>query len=373
MKKMRKGTALLLALLTLALLFAGCGKSASEAALSCGSVSISKETYRYWLATFKYYFVTHYEDLTDTPESWNKDMGNGKTAAQYLEDYTLEYAKTMLGALTLFDQYKLRLESSAVEDVDDTINEMIYYQYNDSKAKFNAALMDTYGITMTDLREALLTEAKGSAVEKYLYGDNGRELPTSEELAAYYRAHYMRAGMIAVNTKFEYIKNIDGSYKFDESGNAMTRDLTEEQKAEKRAEAAGIEERVKAGEDILALTKEFSPEEYETFPDGYYFCPEDYSAYVNAGYTSQFMTSVLTLEDGEIKTYAEDGVIYIVKRLPLIEGAYADKQNESQFKNLKEYVITEKYKEKIAGVTENVTVSDFVRTLKAVDVKKGFI
>ena len=373
MKKMRKGTALFLALCSLILLFAGCGKSASDAALSCGSVSISRETYRYWLATFKYYFVTHYEDLTDTTESWNRDLGDGRTAAEYLEDYTLQYAKTMIGALMLFDEYKLKLDSSAVEEIDDTINEMIYYRYNDSKAAFNAALMDTYGITVTDLREALLIEAKGSAVENYLYGDNGKELPTNEELTAYYNAHYMRAGMVAVNTEFEYIKDLDGNYKFDDSGKAMTTDLNDEQKAEKRALAANIEERVKAGEDILALTKEYAPEEYENYPDGYYFCPEDYTSYVNSGYTSQFMTAILQLKDGEVKTYEEDGMIYIVKRLPLIDGAYADKQNETQFRNLQEYVITEKYKAKIAELIEDVTVSDYVRSLKAVDIKKGFI
>ena len=78
-KKIFQTVALILSLCALLLCLPCCSSQKSKAVLELDGVTIGADVYRYWLSSFKYYFDTHYEDIEDTAECWNKEMEDGTT------------------------------------------------------------------------------------------------------------------------------------------------------------------------------------------------------------------------------------------------------------------------------------------------------
>ncbi|MBQ8912050.1 MAG: hypothetical protein IJY89_05725, partial [Clostridia bacterium] len=204
-KRCVRVVSLLLAVVALLFCAPACSSEKTKAVMELDGVTIGADVYRYWLSTFKYYFDTQYKDIEDTIECWNKEMEDGTTIGEYVEDYTLQYAKSVLCALKLYKQYDLKLSDSVIETIDGTIADLVKYQYGDSKSAFNNALMSTYGMDMKGLRRAFLMEAKVDAVESYLFSEGGKEAPTAEELDAFYKEHYMRISIIMINTSYELV------------------------------------------------------------------------------------------------------------------------------------------------------------------------
>lgn len=373
MKSFKKCTSILLIILAVFPLFTGC--SGGQAALEYDDVTISKGIYRYWLSSFKYYFTTQFEDVTDTPESWNKTIEDDVTVGEYVERYTLEYAKSMICSLALYKKYKLSLPDETTDTIDDNINEIIRYQYGDSRSKFSAALQDTYGIGIKELRNAFLIEAKVSVLEEYLFGENGIEKPTDSELNEFYQKNYARYQVIMVKTEFDYVYDEDGKLTFDSSGNPVTKAYTDEQKAAKAALIEEVWQKASSGEDFAELAKKYDELTLkdEDAVAGYTFSVNDYDTIVGYGYSAESLSKALKLKDGEIDRYAEKNAVYIVKRVPLIAGAYKNAEEDSILSSIQDHAITDKYNTMLNDMMDDIEINDYVNSLKTVDVKIGII
>ncbi len=93
-------------------------------------------------------------------------------------------------------------------------------------------------------------------------------------------------------------------------------DATDEQKAEKQAQADEIFARAQAGEDFDKMVSEFSEDPgSETNPDGYYFSDGEM--------VPEFQATVDSLQPGEIGMCTSDYGIHIIKRYDLEEGSDA--------------------------------------------------
>ena len=373
MKIAKRALILILAAILLLPSFAGCSKTKEKIVLSFGNVKITADVYRYWLSSFKYYFVSRYEDIDDTVECWRRDLGNGQTVGEYVEDYTLQYAKSVLCSLKLFNDYKLKLPKEATEEIDDSISEIIRYQFNDSKAEFNSALMETYGIGINMLREAFIYEAKVDFLEQYLFGEKGIAVPTAEETDAYYKANYVRVGMIVLNISSVPETDLEGNPVLDGSGNPVTRPLTDGELAEKEQAATELLEKLKGGEDIFALSKEYGDQDLSDRQNGYYFARDERASLVASGYDRDLVDGIFTLNAGESASYRTEEAIVLIQSLPLADGAYKSEEDSDQFSSLNDYVISDKYEKMMKEMWDGIVVDDYVYTLKAEDVKKGFI
>ncbi len=372
MKNLLKFTAMLLAVILVVPAFSGCS-SKNFTVLEYKGVEITSDIYRYWLSSFKYYFVSQYEDITDTAECWNRDAGNGLTVGEYVEEYTLQYAKSVVCALSLFEKYKLKLDKTVEEGIDASINEIVRYQFNDSKAEFNAALMNTYGISAKNLRKAFILEAKVDTVESYLFGENGTQAPTGSEIDDFYTKYYLRVGVIMVNISFEYVLDEKGNYTYDDSGKIKIKEYTEEESGAKKKKAEEAFTKAQGGEEFFKLVSEFDDMKAKDAPNGFYFCPQDYESLVAKGYDGDILKEIMKLEENGVAKYPLDGGEVVVKRLPLLEKAYESAADKTKLEGLKNHLITEKYDTMLKDMWEDIKVDDYVYSLKTVDVKKGFI
>ena len=372
-KRCVRVVSLLLAVVALLFCAPACSSEKTKAVMELDGVTIGADVYRYWLSTFKYYFDTQYKDIEDTIECWNKEMEDGTTIGEYVEDYTLQYAKSVLCALKLYKQYDLKLSDSVIETIDGTIADLVKYQYGDSKSAFNNALMSTYGMDMKGLRRAFLMEAKVDAVESYLFSEGGKEAPTAEELDAFYKEHYMRISIIMINTSYELVTDDKGVPLYDKNGKPVTKEYNEEEIAAKKAKADEAEKMAKENADFAELLKKYNELNVEDRPNGFYLTSHDYEGLVMNGYNSEALTKVLEMKEGDVYRYDDKESIVIVKRLPLIEKAYTSKDDATQFEDMKGYLITEKYNAILTDMWDDIVIDEYVHTLKTVDVKKGFI
>lgn len=374
---MKKGflqtVAMLLALTAILLCLPCCSSEKTKAVLELDGVTVGADVYRYWLSTFKYYFVTNYEDIEDTAESWNRELDDGTTVGEYVEAYTLQYAKSVVCALKLFKQYKLKLPDSTITSIDEQLDELVKYQYGDSKSAFNSALMATYGMDMKGLRRAFIMEAKVDMVESYLYGNGGKEAPTDEERNTFYKENYIRINVIMINTAYELDLGENGIPQYDENGEPKIREYTEEEIAAKKAKADEAQKLAEQGEDFNDLVKKYTELDIEDRPNGFYISSKDYEMLVKSGYDSTSLTAVLDLKEGGVYRHEDEESVVIVKRLPLLDKAYASKTDADQFEAMNGYLITEKYNALLSSMWDDIVIDEYVHTLKTVNVKKGFI
>ena len=374
---MKKGflqtVAMLLALTAILLCLPCCSSEKTKAVLELDGVTVGADVYRYWLSTFKYYFVTNYEDIEDTAESWNRELDDGTTVGEYVEAYTLQYAKSVVCALKLFKQYKLKLPDSTINSIDEQLDELVKYQYGDSKSAFNSALMSTYGMDVKGLRRAFIMEAKVDMVESYLYGNGGKEAPTDEERNTFYKENYIRINVIMINTAYELDLGENGIPQYDENGEPKIREYTEEEIAAKKAKADEAQKLAEQGEDFNDLVKKYTELDIEDRPNGFYISSKDYEMLVKSGYDSASLTAVLDLKEGGVYRHEDEESVVIVKRLPLLDKAYASKTDADQFEAMDGYLITEKYNALLSSMWDDIVIDEYVHTLKTVNVKKGFI
>ncbi|MBP3321602.1 MAG: hypothetical protein J6M12_04545 [Clostridia bacterium] len=371
--KLLQIVAMVLAISALICFLPGCSSEKTKAVMELDGVTIGADIYRYWLSTFKYYFDTNYEDIEDTVECWNREMDDGLTIGEYVEEYTLQYAKSVLCALKLYKQYKLKLPDSVIDSIGDQLDELIKYQYGDSKSAFNSALMSTYGIDVKGLRRAFIMEAKVDMVESYLYGTGGKEAPTDSERDAFFKANYIRVNVIMINTSYELVLNDEGMPIYDENKQPIIKEYNEQEIAEKKAKADEAQKKAENGEDFSALVKEYTELNIDDRPNGFYICNKDYEDLVMSGYDSKSLSAVLDLKEGGVYRHEDEESVVIVKRLALLEKAYSSKDDKDQFDTLDTHLITEKYNTLLSSMWDDIEIDEYVYTLKTVNVKKGFI
>ena len=79
------------------------------------------------------------------------------------------------------------------------------------------------------------------------------------------------------------------------------------------------------------------------------------------------------MKEGGVYRHEDEESVVIVKRLPLLDKAYASKTDADQFEAMDGYLITEKYNALLSSMWDDIVIDEYVHTLKTVNVKKGFI
>lgn len=368
---MRKGRILrlLTVLMTLTLLataFSGCSSGKSVMLVEeggnlpkgYGKYTLTEGMYRYWMVSWKDYYIKNYSDVQDTPEFWNAMANEEMTNEEYLTDEIRTRILYYYVAQPLFDELGLKKDSYR-DQVDEYLEGMLA-QY-DSKADCNRALYAKYGIDLSELEQVYTFEARYQAVYDYLYGSKGVDSATPDEVDAYYQANYVRVKYVLLLKNQKYRVNEDGTRVTGTDGHYILDDLTDEEKAKVQSTAETVLAELKAGTphegyaDSMDYYVETYMEEYyenvlTNYPNGFYITPDEYALH-----TATLTEAAMEMEIGEISLVENEDCYFIVKKYPLIDQAYDTDADVIQFTNLTSYCNSEKFVKYFSRLAEGVT------------------
>lgn len=325
-----------------------------------GNYTLTEGMYRYWMISWKDYYIQYYSDVEDTPEYWNAMATEELTNEEYLTANIQTRILYYYVAQPLFDELGLKknlYKDSVKEDLDAMI--AMY----DSKADCNKALDEKYGIKLSELERVYTFEKRYQAVFDYLYGSSGVERATSAEIDAYYQNYYSRVKYVLFLKNQKYRVDEDGKRVTDSKGYYILDDLTDEEKAEVKALAEKVRDELSAGvtyekysDPMDYYVNEYMEQYYEdvlsTYPNGFYITADEYALH-----TVTVTEAALAMEIGEISLVENEDCYFVIKKYDLIDGAYNSATDSAQFTNLESYAGSEKFVKYFSKLTEDITFS----------------
>ena len=344
-------------------LLASCTGDSSEVVISAkdtASADITANMYNYWASTSKANFMYSYTDIEDTEEFWQSEYEDGKTYAQYLDALVLEDIKTTSVCLSLYNEYRLSLPDSVKDSIDSKINEYLTEYANGNKNTLNSAL-SKYGANMEILRAVKEAEAKRALVYEYLFGEGGEKELDDAGLEDYYQSNYFHFQIIYINNKFEYVLDENGNYTTNTDGTYVTRALSGDALEKKNNAIKDAREKIDAGEDFAKVYNEYS--EQKSYENGYYFTAGD--SYSNAIFY-KLIADIASVKENETIVSEYDSGTYIMKRLPLDEGAWKQTNNKDFFETFETLAANAAFRTYTATLFDRLTVNDSLISIYSV-------
>ena len=215
MKNLKKFTAAVLAAAMLAV-FAGCGDQSWS--YKTDTVSLSAGTYIYNLLNAYYEAYDLVESPDEAKDILNEEVtdsdDNTKTVEQYSYDKADESTRKMIAVEDFFNTYGLELEQTEYDSALSYTTQL----WNNIRLQF-----EKYGISQDsfDYCYAEYTVKSGQVFE-YLYGKDGDEYVTDEELTDYYKNKYEGYAYFTLSMA-----------DMDEEGNSVAKSDEEFEKAQK--------------------------------------------------------------------------------------------------------------------------------------------
>ena len=391
MKKIAiKCISLLLTLVMLTGCFASCS-SLGNPLLKLEKTELSENIYMLFLSRLKGNLASavNYGKEALYDSFWDTIVSNdGTTRDEAYKAQILEECKYYVAALALFDELKLKLPASYVDEIEVTLNDLVVGDADGSKAAFNSLLLQ-YGANYNVLKEAYLIEAKLAYLNDYLFGAGGSKI-SAELIEEYYQANYVRfkhvffytytpvyetdsegndiyfsdlqAKKVAYDTSAykrrdeagKEVKDEDGNIVYetvdgkiaydkkngqrlpvyDASGKVVTREFTKDELIEVSDHATLIMEELEGKEGNYTLfdsyVEKYSEDEGSLkYANGFYMTAD-------ANYESpEVLSAVLEMKNGEIRKVYSDYGIHIVMRYELDKNGYAKTENSDFFVNAK--------------------------------------
>ena len=353
-------TALLLALIQLV----SCS-SLGTPVMTLGKTEITGSMIEFWMSRYKAQFEYSYGQslktaygLSSVDSIWKVKVkdDSAETYDDMFSSYIFDNAKTYLCALYLFDQFGLKLPDSTVKKTDETINEYVTNLADGSKSEFNAILA-AYGINMKILRELYLADEKVSYLREYLFGSNGTEPITTQQIEDYYQKNYVRMKQICVFINQRPKQNEDGTYVTDSSGKTQYTTMTADENAAARTKIEEALAKIDGGEDFEKALSEYDENKADDgYKNGIYMSAE--SSFGNDEDLQKIYETLCEMKVGEGRELELSNSLHIIKKYELDTGAYAKAENSDFFlfndgtgsyQTLQQYVKTPLFLDYIKG------------------------
>lgn len=336
-------------------------KMFGDYAMQIGSVTMEEETFAYYMSCYRPYWIYSFGE-DDTEEFWNSES-NGVTVADYLQDVTMTAIKSKLVAEYLFDEYHLTLTDAKKKEAQSMIDGLLLGIGGEEEFEKDE-LMKELGLTVDDMYDIFLANAKAEAVQDYLYGETGKEIVTAEDRNAYYNENYCRYKQIYI-MDVDFVRDENGKIKFDKDGYAVTEPISDERWDEKFSLAQSLLERAENGEDFDDLLIEHTEElSFDKYPYGHYFNKLTTS---QDNYFPDILNAVTDMEIGEYRLIKSDYGLHLISRIELDGEGYEHTENTDDFVNFDELVEEEKYKNKLMSYYDKIAVNDKVVSKYPID------
>ena len=203
MKVYIKRIASALLVLTLLLLCCSACSAKGKTLLSINKdgkkATFSANHYQLLLSRLKGAFVSYgYSNesgaAADSEKFWNvQDTFDGQTLQtwdDYYREQVLNDCRTYTVAVWLFETNGLKLSKTALDAIQQDMEDLINDYGSGSKTRLNAVLSD-YGVNYDLLKDFYTVDAKVDALKEFLYGSNASGLGTNVK-DQYLNDHYLR-------------------------------------------------------------------------------------------------------------------------------------------------------------------------------------
>lgn len=348
MKKIRTTAILLLICMTVSI-FVGCAKI--ETAMEYKGEKISLNLYSYWMSQNKSRYVT---SENDTDEYWATKYSNGETYEQKMREIVDFNVKVNLVCQKLFKDMGLELNAEDVKELETGISDLL--KAYGSKSELNKFL-SKYNINYGMLSDIYKIELMTATVYDTLYAKNGERYINDQELENYFKENYVQADMIILYTPVEYVRNDKGEIEYDEAtGNAKTRELTEEEIAAKKALAEDIVKKLDNGESFEDLKNQYNEDANgKTYTEGYFISTNDLSVY-----GPSIVAAAAGIKVDEYKMVEDGSSICIMKRKELNTKAYLLENYKDMLGSLRDYCQQSDFNTYMFELIKDVVVYDEV-------------
>ncbi|MBE6593826.1 MAG: hypothetical protein E7642_07545 [Ruminococcaceae bacterium] len=382
---MKKIVALLMAMLVFAACLAGCASKTGTPMMTLKKTELTENVFSLYLSRTKGTLCSAYvygaDALNDTfwDTKWDAE---GKTYNEHYTDLVLQSAKNTLAALHVFEEKKLKLPKSTLEEIDKDLEELMEQDAGGSRAEFDSILAE-YGANYDVLREAYVIEAKVNYLMDTLLGADG-SLMGKEWINEYYEENYARfkqvffytsklvyetdedgqeiyytsSGKIAYDTSAkpktnaagEAVKDANGDpiylredgkvayditkgvrrQKKDADGNPLREDLKGEELQAVLNQSKTLYQETMAGDTVgfEELIEEYNEDEaMAKYPNGYYMTAD-------TRYDSpEVVKKLFEIQVGEVAWVRSDYGVHIIMRYELEKDGYDLETNQDFFKN----------------------------------------
>lgn len=305
-----------------------CAGSVGGTAMSLGNVKITGSMLGFWLSRYKATFLYYYGNslktaygLSDVNDIWTvKEEISGKTYDEVFTEYVLDNARTYLCALYLFDQFDLKLPDETVKKVDENIEDLKENYGGGSKSELNVQLAP-YGVNYKTLREIYLIDEKVDVLKEYLYGSNGIEKITAQDMEDYYQENYVRMRQVCVFINSRPKMDENGNYVTDKDGYTEYEDMTASETQEARARADDALAKLKAGVDFASVSAAFDENKADDiYTNGIYMSAE--SSLGDDKNLQTLYNALCEMKVGEIRMVELENSLNIIEKMELDAGAY---------------------------------------------------
>ena len=284
------------------------------------------EVASYFATQYKYAFMSSLSasgvaGVEDTLGFWRKDSGNGKSYGDILEEGLREYIGQVLVTNYLYDRYT-SMTSDERELIATAIEETLTYKADGKKDVFNEAVKE-FGFSYNSYKNAVKMSYKSAVAQTIVCGDGGENLKGESELVADYLEEFSHVKLLFVRTETAFVLDSEGNRLLNSDGTYETRELNDEEKAERQAlidEIRGYIDAIGTGEAEMGATMfdyylehndDGDPEAHE---HGYYLHPDsDFSKAFEEEFEN-IMKTAYELSVGEFgEAEVEFGTCFIYK------------------------------------------------------------
>ena len=318
---------------------------------SFGGVYIDEGVASFLAATFKYqYLVALGEEAFDSELFWGREMENGKTYGDMLNEECENYIRGILVGAYLYNMVK-SLSATEREYLDTNTREVLEYRASSSVARFNEMSAEM-GFDYDDFCVGTELIYKAVAAKNVLYGTNGSELKAGGyfgDTNTYYST-FSRVRMLIIRTEEDFVIE-NGEVVRDSGGQYKTYTLSATDKVNRQNDIDEIRrliEGLNQDKDEQISSYYFSQmiEKYNPYDDfknsGYYFGNmSEYTAgfatevdEINGfdkGLGEKVIEKSMSLSAEEYGEVEYSGGIIFIYKMPLDEYAYLNPDYEVFF------------------------------------------
>ena len=318
-------------------------------------LSYTKTTflYNYYASMYQTYGMSLPEDistLTDIPDLWTQELGDGVTYGDLVKVQAEEIIKQMLAVVAYCKENDLTLSKEQINNIDLGIKEIISGYYGNSKAALNSALLK-FNIDDGIFKEIKQYESLSGVFGKDLFDSvTGKRKITDDMINSVYQETCARV-------KHILILYSPGTY--DEEN--KPEQYSEEELAARKAKVEDIYNRIAAGEDFENFLGESEDPGTQAYPDGY-------TVSETTSFVPEFIEGAFDMKIGEVRKVESSYGMHIMKKYALLPPDQAvdmidagDTWRNVMNGEIQRYIISEelkKYVEKIEIHTAETDLFD---------------